>query len=33
MVLMNIFIQGSNGHEDIENKLMDAGSGRKERVG
>ena len=33
MVLMNLFIQGSNGDADIENKLMDAGSGRKERVG
>ena len=33
MVLMNLFIQGNNGDADIENRLMDAGSGRKERVG
>ena len=31
MVLMN-YLQGSKGDTDVENRLMDMGWGRKERV-
>ena len=31
MVLMN-YLQGSKGDTDVENRLMDTGWGRKERV-
>ena len=33
MGLMNLLIQGNSGDADTENRLTDAGSGRKERVG